>query len=557
MKQVPPKSSRCAVYTRKSTEHNLDLAFNSLDAQREACEAYVKSQAHEGWTLLADRYDDGGLSGASLQRPALQQLLSDIRAGLVDIIVVYKVDRLTRALADFAKLVEEFDANNVAFVSVTQSFNTTSSMGRLTLNVLLSFAQFEREVIGERVRDKIAASKRKGIWVGGPIPLGYRSVGKALVVMSEESEIVRTIFARYLIVGSIRRLIDDLYQQEIYPRGRITGNGSQGMPTIARFMVGPLGHILKNRFYVGEVVYKGEVHAGQHQPIVDRNLFEAVQQRLYASAVTHKAGRRNTLFLLAGYLYDDRGNRMTPSHANKAGVRYRYYVSQAVLQNRMGNAGTIARVAAPDIETLVVATMRRHLRMSDPQINGGGIGGTDDDPSDRDTIVQCIERASLHIDRIEIILREQDPDPSDTVPLSADRASEGVGKSLGSADTKSKHNILTVPWMPKSGRLAKGITSEPKGDQRIDPKARAAILSAIGKARMWVDDLISGRVGSFEEIAVQEAKGDRYIRFLTPLAFVSPKIIIAIVEGSAPAGITVSGLARSLPHSWVEQEKIL
>ncbi|MEO7382660.1 MAG: recombinase family protein [Paracoccaceae bacterium] len=557
MKQVLPKSSRCAVYTRKSTEHNLDLAFNSLDAQREACEAYVKSQAHEGWTLLADRYDDGGLSGASLQRPALQQLLADIRGGKVDIIVVYKVDRLTRALADFAKLVEEFDANNVAFVSVTQSFNTTSSMGRLTLNVLLSFAQFEREVIGERVRDKIAASKRKGIWVGGPVALGYRSVGKSLVVMPEEAEIVRTIFARYLIVGSIRRLIDDLYQQEIYPRGRISGDGNQGTPTAAQFMVGPLGHILKNRFYVGEVVYKGEVHAGQHQPIVDRNLFEAVQQRLYASAVTHKTGRRNTSFLLAGYLYDDSGNRMTPSHANKAGVRYRYYVSQAVLQNRKGDAGTISRVAAPDIETLVVAAVRRHLRNSNPKINGDGIGGTDDSPRDRDTIVHRVERIVLHAHRIEITLREQDPDPLDTGALSPGGASEDVEKSLGASAPKTKQNILTVPWTPKPGRLAKGITSEPRGDQRIDPHARAAILSAIGKARLWVDDLMAGRVRSFEEIARHECKGERYIRMLAPLAFVSPKIVTIIAEGSAPAGMTVSGLARSLSHSWAEQEKIL
>jgi site-specific DNA recombinase len=205
MKSAAPRRQRCASYTRKSTEHNLDLAFNSLDAQREACEAYVKSQAHEGWTLIRDRFDDGGLSGASLDRPALQKLLDLVRARQIDVIVVYKVDRLTRSLADFAKLVELFDANDVSFVSVTQSFNTTSSMGRLTLNVLLSFAQFEREVIGERVRDKIAASKRKGIWVGGPVPLGYRSVEKKLEVVPEEAALVRRIFGDYLRLGSVRR----------------------------------------------------------------------------------------------------------------------------------------------------------------------------------------------------------------------------------------------------------------------------------------------------------------------------------------------------------------
>src|ERR1700688_1008595 len=220
MKMTAPKLQRCAIYTRKSTEHNLDLAFNSLDAQREACEAYVKSQAHEGWRLLPEHYDDGGLSGASLERPALQLLLTQVRGGKIDIIVVYKVDRLTRSLADFAKLVELFDAHDVSFVSVTQSFNTTSSMGRLTLNVLLSFAQFEREVIGERVRDKIAASKRKGIWVGGPVPLGYKSVAKKLVVVEEEAEQVRTIFRRYLALGSIGLLIDDLHRRGVRPSVR-------------------------------------------------------------------------------------------------------------------------------------------------------------------------------------------------------------------------------------------------------------------------------------------------------------------------------------------------
>ncbi len=240
MKPMALKTSRCAIYTRKSTEHNLDLAFNSLDAQREACEAYVKSQAHEGWRLAPERYDDGGLSGASLDRPALQQLLAEVRQGKVDVIVVYKVDRLTRSLADFAKLVETFDAHDVSFVSVTQSFNTTSSMGRLTLNVLLSFAQFEREVIGERVRDKIAASKRKGLWVGGPVPLGYRSVAKKLSVVEEDAEHVRTIFRRYLALGSIGLLIDDLHRRGATPKARISKDGESVQPT--RFTLGPLAY---------------------------------------------------------------------------------------------------------------------------------------------------------------------------------------------------------------------------------------------------------------------------------------------------------------------------
>ena len=298
MKAADRKVFRCAIYTRKSTEHNLDLAFNSLDAQREACEAYIKSQAHEGWRLIPDHYDDGGLSGASLDRPAVQSLLADVRAGKINIVVVYKVDRLTRSLADFAKLVELFDRHGVSFVSVTQSFNTTSSMGRLTLNVLLSFAQFEREVIGERVRDKIAASKRKGIWVGGPVPLGYRCIGKKLVVVPEEAETVRTIFRRYLDLGSLGALTADLDRSGIRTKAvvRLDGSVRGGI----RFGVGALAHLLKNRFYIGEVVYRGEVHRGEHEPILDRDLFEAVQARLAANGVARTPRLRGAASILAG-----------------------------------------------------------------------------------------------------------------------------------------------------------------------------------------------------------------------------------------------------------------
>src|SRR4051812_15287594 len=257
------KLARCAIYTRKSTEHNLELAFNSLDAQREACEAYIKSQAHDGWRLIPGRYDDGAFSGGSLDRPALQQLLADARAGKIDIVLVYKVDRLTRSLADFAKLIELFDAHEVSFVSVTQSFNTSSSMGRLTLNVLLSFAQFERELIGERVRDKIAASKRKGIWVGGPVPLGYAAVDKKIVVVPPEAEAVRTIFARYLELASVGALAEDLDGRGIRSKSRQLSQG--GAIGGGRFGVGALAYLLKNRFYIGEVVYRGSIYRSEHQ----------------------------------------------------------------------------------------------------------------------------------------------------------------------------------------------------------------------------------------------------------------------------------------------------
>src|SRR5881296_1972137 len=342
------KLARCAIYTRKSSEHNLDLAFTSLDAQREACEAYIKSQAHEGWRVIPGRYDDGAFSGASLERPALQRLLADVRAGTMDIVLVYKVDRLTRSLADFAKLIELFDVHRVSFVSVTQSFNTSSSMGRLTLNVLLSFAQFERELIGERVRDKIAASKRKGIWVGGPVPLGYAAVDKKILVLAAEAESVRTIFARYLELGSVRALAEDLDRRGIRSKPRRLSNGR----TVGggRFGVGALAHLLKNRFYIGEVVYRGEVHRGEHEPIVNSALFEAVQGKLAAQAVAWRCRLRGSPAILSGRLFDHRGNRMTPTHTNKRGARYRYYLSQAVLQKKPQAPGSISRVPAADVE---------------------------------------------------------------------------------------------------------------------------------------------------------------------------------------------------------------
>ena len=352
------RALRCAVYTRKSTDHNLDLAFNSLDAQREACEAYVKSQAHEGWRLVPGRFDDGAFSGASLERPALQSLLDQVRAGKIDIVVVYKVDRLTRSLADFAKLVELFDEHGVSFVSVTQSFNTTSSMGRLTLNVLLSFAQFEREVIGERVRDKIAASKRKGIWVGGPVPLGYRVENKGVLVVPEEAELVRRIFRDYLALGSIGALAQGLERDGLRPKRRVLSNGR--VLQAERFRVGPLAHLLKNRFYVGEVAYRGEVHPGAQEPILDRELFEAVQLRLSNQTVERKRARSRSPHLLTGLLFDDRGHPMSPTHANRKGVRYRYYVSQAVLQNR-AERSELTRVSAPEIEALVMEQARRAI----------------------------------------------------------------------------------------------------------------------------------------------------------------------------------------------------
>src|SRR5438105_10797054 len=358
----PSKQARCAIYTRVSTEHGLDQEFNSLDAQYEAASAYIKSQAHAGWTLIRSRYDDGGYSGGSTDRPALQRLLSDVKAGRIDVIVVYKVDRLTRSLADFAKLVELFDGHGVSFVSVTQQFNTTTSMGRLTLNVLLSFAQFEREVTSERIRDKIAASKRKGLWVGGIVPLGYASKDRKIIVVEEEAERVRTIFRRYLELGSLNRLMADLRERGIVTKVRLlkTGRTVGGIP----FTRGPLAHFLRNRFYIGEVVFKGEVLPGEQPAILDRELFDAVQAKLTEQVNSHKTVRMRSEASLAGRIFDDRGNRMTPSHVRKGGIKYRYYLSSPLLHGGPGRAGSVGRVPAAEVEALVASAVREHFKGS-------------------------------------------------------------------------------------------------------------------------------------------------------------------------------------------------
>src|SRR3954463_13530694 len=326
------RSLRCAIYTRKSTEHGLDQEFNSLDAQRDACEAYIKSQASQGWKALPQHYDDPAYSGGNLDRPALKKLLADIETGRVDVVVVYKIDRLTRSLADFAKLVEAFDARSISFVAVTQQFNTTTSMGRLTLNVLLSFAQFERELSSERVRDKVAASRRKGKWTGGTVPLGYDAKDKKLVVNKAEAETVRYIFRRYLELQSFAKLVEDLDRQGIVTKRRAAKvtKYQGGIP----FTYGPLAHFLKNRLYTGDIGHKDKWFPGEHAGIVDRKTFDQVRLLLESKSVGRKASRSASEALLLGKLYDDRGNRMSPSYSVKNGIRYRFYVSSALLRGR-------------------------------------------------------------------------------------------------------------------------------------------------------------------------------------------------------------------------------
>jgi site-specific DNA recombinase len=346
---------RCAIYTRKSSEEGLEQDFNSLDAQREACAAYVLSQASEGWNLLPEIYDDGGISGGTLERPALKRLLADVAAGQIDIIVVYKVDRLTRSLLDFAKLVETFDKAGTSFVSVTQSFNTTTSMGRLTLNMLLSFAQFEREVTAERIRDKIAASKARGMWMGGTPPLGYRPDGRSLAVVEDHAALVRGIYQRYLSLGTVRRLADALAAEGVRTPARVTATGKAFGNAL--FSRGQLYKILGNPIYVGDIAHKDKIHAGQHPAIIDRAMWDEVQA-LLAAHVQGSGKRRHApdASLLAGLIVDGRGEPMLATHAGKGGVRYRYYVSRSLQQGEgagEGAPGEGLRLPAREVEGAV------------------------------------------------------------------------------------------------------------------------------------------------------------------------------------------------------------
>jgi DNA invertase Pin-like site-specific DNA recombinase len=350
MKKPIVRKLRCAVYTRKSSEEGLEQEFNSLDAQRESCQAYIASQKPEGWLLVPDRYDDGGISGATLERPALQRLLADIEAHRVDVVVVYKIDRLSRALMDFAKLVEVFDRNNVTFVSVTQSFNTTTSMGRLTLNILLSFAQFEREVIGERIRDKFAASRKKGMWMGGFVPLGYDVKDRKLVVNKVEAATVRMIFERFIKIGSATELVRKLRAENV--------RGKQGKVVDKGYVY----KLLNNRTYIGEAVHKGVSYPGEHQAIIDRALWDRVHTVLRESPRRRAANTRaQTPALLKGLIFGPTGRALTPAHTRKGGKLYRYYVSTDVIK-RDADACPVRRVPAAEIESAVIDQLRGILR---------------------------------------------------------------------------------------------------------------------------------------------------------------------------------------------------
>jgi site-specific DNA recombinase len=524
MTAVSNKPVRCAIYTRVSTDQGLDQDFNSLDAQYEASQAYIRSQAHAGWTLRRGKYDDGGFSGGDTDRPALQRLLEDVRAGRIDVIVVYKVDRLTRSLADFAKLVELFDKYNVSFVSVTQQFNTTTSMGRLTLNVLLSFAQFEREVTSERIRDKIAASKRKGLWVGGMVPLGYDTRDRKISVNEPEADLVRSIFRRYLKLGSINLLVGDLRKSGLATKVRTlkTGRTVGGIP----FGRGMLAHMLRNRFYIGEVAFKGEVLAGEQPAIVDRTLFDGVQAKLTEQLNNHTTTRMKSEALLVGRIFDDRGNRMTPSHARKRGVKYRYYLSSALLEGQPDRSGSIRRIPATEIEALVIQSVREHLKLEEPADEGGFIN-------------TYIERVEVQQDQLEIQLSQ-------------------------SQRTKRKrtkgNNTLHVPWHKTESTRRREILlsgpTPPKDSRPIRSETRATLVASIARGRRWLDELSVDPIKSVESIAKREGCSARKVNMTISLAFLAPDLVKAAIEGRLPRSMGVVRLC-DMPAEWSRQHQML
>jgi site-specific DNA recombinase len=574
---------RCAIYTRKSSEEGLEQSFNSLDAQRDACAAYVASQKHEGWLALADQYDDGGFSGGSMQRPALQRLLDDVAKGRVDIVVVYKVDRLTRSLNDFAKLTDLLDKHGASFVSVTQQFNTWTSMGRLTLNVLLSFAQFEREVAGERIRDKIALSKRRGMWMGGLPPLGYDGVDRALVVNEPEAETVRLIFRRYLEVRSVAELKHLLDKVGIVSKRRRFGDGtSLGGVSFSR---GALYQILRNRLYRGEIAHRGEIHKGNHDAIIDNHLWDRVQNQLAAQSQRKRVEAAKPAHQsvdgskgmapspspspLTGLLFDEAGRRLTPSHARKNGKRYRYYVSAPLSRGEKIKDGI--RVPAPDMEQFVLDTIVYHLRdaiwltgLLGDAIDSRDMGALiargravanslSRDGHQDQSLKSCLDFIRrITVRRSDIILSLDWRRLLQTINSSTD---ESIPEKSSHAEDETIEIVVSSRFI-RSGKQVRLVLGEVTTRDRLPD---SDLVQLITDAHHWFEDLRTGRAQTIGEIALRNGVAVAHVSRTLPLAFLAPDIVETILSGRHPPTLTPERLKRrqSLPVLWSEQRVTL
>lgn len=553
------KMLRCAVYTRKSTEDGLLQEFNSLDAQYEACAAYALSQRHEGWTVVPGRYDDGGFSGGNMQRPGLVRLLADIAAGKIDIILVYKIDRLTRSLADFAKIVDVLDKAEASFVSITQSFNTTTSMGRLTLNMLLSFAQFEREITGERIRDKIAASKRKGMWMGGPVPLGYEVDNRKLVANEQEAELVRQIYQRYLELPSVVELSAELNRQG--HRTKVQNRASGPHKGGCIFRRGTLYHLLSNRIYLGQMVHKGEYFAGEHSPIVSTELWDAVQVKLKANASgTSRRLKSQQPNLLVGLVFDGEGRGMTPSHATKPGKRYRYYVTRSDLLDD----APAWRVSAHDLERLICDRLSEQL--GDQQF----LCDLAEDES-AESVQQMLAKADLAaatlrsgsaqarhelvnqmITRIDLC--------QVAIDLTIDKIALACATGLEpDQEMENRSMVLTLPaTRVRHGHQLRLIIPAPQSISIVQATRDEKLVALMAEAHQARQLILANPDRSIAAIAADKGRCRTRLGKLATLACMAPDIVTAIVEGRQPPTLTARTLQEiDLPLAWPDQRALL
>jgi DNA invertase Pin-like site-specific DNA recombinase len=567
----PSRRLRCGIYTRKSSDEGLEQAFNSLDAQREACAAFVLSQKHEGWSVLPTLYDDGGYSGGTLDRPALQRLLAHIADGKVDVVVVYKIDRLTRSLFDFAKIVDAFDARGVSFVSITQQFNTTTSMGRLTLNVLLSFAQFEREVAGERIRDKIAASKKKGMWMGGLPPLGYEVRDRKLVANQEEASTLLHIYRRYVGLRSVRALKAELDAAGIRSKRRTYADGVCGGHKLSR---GALYLMLQNRIYRGEITHKGDAYPGEHKAIVDEALWNKVQAVLAANRIDRATGAAAKYpSLLAGLAFDDSGERLTPTHAVKKGTRYRYYVSKSLITGTAKEHSQGRRIPAGNLEGLVIGRLRafladegallsaicnaekngaeqKRLIARGRQISGEFPTLTPDEI--RSILLTLINRIDIRAEHVEIrvhqgwlhgLLQARSLEA-----LLADRAPERRPVDILKLKVKAR--------LQRVGREMKLVVHNAEDRAQADP----GLLRIVARAHDFHERLAHDPNLTVPAIASQERLTIGYLSRLLRLPSLAPDIVAAIINGKHPPELSAKRLMRlalQLPTDWAEQRKLL
>jgi len=563
-------ATRCAVYTRKSSEEGLEQSFNSLDAQREACQAFISSQRHEGWKTLPARYDDGGYSGGTMERPALKRLLEDVEAGKVNLIVVYKVDRLTRSLADFAKIVETLDAKGVSFVSVTQQFNTTTSMGRLTLNILLSFAQFEREVTGERIRDKIAASKKKGMWMGGMVPLGYNLEGRKLVLNPKEAQVVSKIFSLYLQLGCVRKLAKELDREKIRSKVWMTRTGARlGGVAFAR---GALYTLLRNRLYIGEIRHRDKWYPGEHKGIIPLELWQRVQFQLESNLkARRKQARECASSLLTGLIEDAQGNHFTPSFTIRRGRRYRYYVSQAVVQNPGEEYAGVTRLPAHEIENRVIDRLVGFLKSDADVFDQLRVDGqtpaklreqatgakkladrlsslASDDL--RDLLSSFLRRVVIGEEQIQVTI-----DRNDLYQLLRN-GGKAIASTLSEGrkplDASNRISLSIESRLKRYGGVVH-LVVPPNPSATSVSKTKPPLLKALARAHGWYQRVLEGKVHDQTSLARQAGVTERYVARVLGCAFLAPDIIESILQGRQPDDLTLAGLYTGIPLSWAEQ----